>query len=382
LFIVIKHRTNFVYLLFDSVICNTQMENTIAAKKYFTAQLISWHDTTNSRSLPWKSEKDPYKIWLSEVILQQTRALQGLPYYLRFTETFPTIHDMAAANDEQVFRLWQGLGYYNRCKNMLATARYIANELHGNFPESYDGLLVLKGIGPYTAAAIASFAYGLPNAVVDGNVNRVLARYFGIEIPFDTTEGKNVFAMLAQELLYVKDSAAYNQAIMDLGATICTPRNPLCGQCPLQKKCIACHNRLTDVLPVRSKKQSVRKRYFHYLLLQWEDKLWIHKRTEKDIWQNLHQPYLIESSQAMGIDELIKHDFFKNNDVTYLSIIYNGAITQRLTHMIIESHFYSIKLLKKPKISIIKGAWLNASQLKKNAFPKTIVSFLEKNLYF
>jgi len=358
------------------------MENTIATKKYFTAQLISWHAATNSRSLPWKNEKDPYKIWLSEVILQQTRALQGLPYYLRFTETFPRIEDMGAADDDHVFRLWQGLGYYNRCKNMLATARYIANELHGKFPESYEGLLELRGIGPYTAAAIASFAYGLPNAVVDGNVYRVLARYFGIDIPFDTTEGKNLFALLAQELLYVKDSAAYNQAIMDLGATVCSPRSPLCAECPLKKKCIACHNGLTESLPVRSKKQSVRKRYFHYLLLQWQDKLWIHKRTEKDIWQNLHQPFLIESSQAMEIGQITQHDFFKDNDVSYSSIIYNGAVTQRLTHRIIESRFYSIKLPKKPKMRNLKGSWLDANDLKKTAFPKTIVSFLEKNLYF
>ncbi len=175
--------------------------NTSADEHFFTTRLLTWHNEENNRSLPWKSEKDPYKIWLSEVILQQTRALQGLPYYMRFTKAYPTVEDMAGANDEEAFRLWQGLGYYNRCKNMLATARYIAKELDGHFPETYDGLLKLKGIGPYTAAAIASFAFGLPHAVVDGNVNRVLARYFGIETPFDTTEGKKLFSALAQELL-------------------------------------------------------------------------------------------------------------------------------------------------------------------------------------
>ena len=185
------------------------MEITKAQKKYFTQQLTSWHKIDNNRELPWKSEKDPYKIWLSEVILQQTRALQGLPYYLRFIETFPSVEDMAMASDDDAFRLWQGLGYYNRCKNMLATARYVTHALGGVFPGSYDGLLSLKGIGPYTAAAIASFAYGAPHAVVDGNVYRVLARYFGIDIPFDTTEGKRVFAQLAQELLDTEDSAAY-----------------------------------------------------------------------------------------------------------------------------------------------------------------------------
>jgi len=358
------------------------MANTNKGKEYFTLQLLSWHATANNRSLPWKSEKDPYKIWLSEVILQQTRALQGLPYYLRFTETFPGIEDIAAANDEQVFRLWQGLGYYNRCKNMLATARHIATGLNGKFPNSYEGLLALKGIGPYTAAAIASFAFGLPNAVVDGNVYRVLARYFGMEIPFDTTEGKKVFAGLAQELLDIKDSAAYNQAIMDLGATICSPRNPLCDQCPLQKKCIAFHDNLIDVLPVRSKKQSIRKRYFNYMLLWWKDKLWIHKRIGKDIWQNLHEPYLIESGDLQDINELLKHDFFTNNNIARTAIKYEGSLTQKLTHRIIESRFYSIDFLKEPKIDDIDGMWLTTSELKKTAFPKTIVSFLEKNLYF
>ena len=179
------------------------MDITTSRKKYFTAQLTAWHATENQRSLPWKSEKDPYKIWLSEIILQQTRAQQGLPYYLNFIEAFPTIQDMAAANDEQAFRLWQGLGYYNRCKNMLATARLISNDLNGQFPTSYEGLLQLKGIGPYTAAAISSFAFGLPHAVVDGNVNRVLARYFGIETPFDTTEGKKIFSVLRKVMQMV-----------------------------------------------------------------------------------------------------------------------------------------------------------------------------------
>ncbi len=260
----------------------------VALNKYFTKQLTAWHETDNDRNLPWKSEQDPYKIWLSEVILQQTRALQGLPYYMRFTEAYPTVKNMAAANDDDAFRLWQGLGYYNRCKNMLNTARYISSELNGKFPDTYDGLLALKGIGPYTASAIASFAYGLPNAVVDGNVYRVLARYFGIEEAIDTTSGKKIFAELAQQLLNKNGSAAYNQAIMDLGATVCTPRNPTCSACPLHKKCIAYEQGLTGLLPIKSKKTAVKTRYFNYLLLQWKDMLWIHKRTGNDICQSLH----------------------------------------------------------------------------------------------
>ena len=343
---------------------------------------MAWHASENQRSLPWKSEKDPYKIWLSEIILQQTRAQQGLPYYLRFTEAYPTIADLAAANDEEAFRLWQGLGYYNRCKNMLATARYITNELNGLFPTTHDSLLQLRGIGPYTAAAIASFAYGLPQAVVDGNVYRVLSRYFSIYTPFDATEGKKEFAALAQELLDKTDSAGYNQAIMDLGATVCKPRNPLCDECPLQTKCTAHSMGLIDELPVRIKTLKVRKRYFYYFLFTWKDSIWIHKRTGNDIWGNLHEPFLIESSDVLDTEELLQHDIFKNHTIKYNKIKYINSLTQRLTHQLIESHFYSVQLLKKPVINIANGSWLTSNDLKKTAFPKTLVSFLEKNLYF
>ena len=352
------------------------------AKKYFTTYLTTWHATDNNRSLPWKSEKDPYKIWLSEVILQQTRALQGLPYYQRFTEGFPTVGDMAAANDEQAFRLWQGLGYYNRCKNMLATARYITSELNGKFPASYDGLLQLKGIGPYTAAAIASFAFGLPHAVVDGNVYRVLSRYFGIDTPFDTSAGKKIFSALAQELLDVKQSAAYNQAIMDLGATVCTPQKPQCDICPLQKNCIAYHRGLITLLPVRSKKLSIKTRYFNYLLLKHNNTLWVHKRTGNDIWANLYEPYLIESEGPINIPELSNFSEFKKINIPEAKIKYEGAATQRLTHQVINSRFFSINVAKKIDIDTHTGIWLKISELKNTAFPKTLVSFLEKNFYF
>ena len=352
------------------------------SKKYFTTHLTAWHATDNQRSLPWKNEQDPYKIWLSEIILQQTRAQQGLPYYLNFIEAFPTVKDMAAANDEQAFRLWQGLGYYNRCKNMLATARIIANDFNGRFPESYEGLLQLKGIGPYTAAAIASFAFHLPHAVVDGNVYRVLSRYFGIDTPFDTTAGKRLFSELARQLLDTKNSAAYNQAIMDLGATVCTPRNPLCDSCPLQKKCAAFHQGMIDLLPVRSKKQSVRKRYFNYLLLKHKGSIWIHKRTGKDIWQNLHEPLLIESNSPFNADSLKEDPIFKKLNINSEKIILEGKSTQRLTHQLIESRFFGINLKKRININNLNGMWLSTNDLKKTAFPTTLVSFLENNLYF
>jgi A/G-specific adenine glycosylase len=350
--------------------------------KFFTTQLMSWHEISNERSLPWKKEKDPYKIWLSEIILQQTRAQQGLPYYLRLTEAYPTVAHMAAAHDDDVFRLWQGLGYYNRCKNMLATARHITSHLNGAFPADHEQLLQLKGIGAYTAAAIASFAFGLPHAVVDGNVYRVLARYFAVDKPFDTTSGKKVFAELAQQLLDTNNSAAYNQAIMDFGATVCTPRAPLCDHCPLQKKCKAHKAGAIDLFPVRSKKQTVTSRYFHYLLLHWKDTLWVHKRIEKDIWENLHQPYLIESSYPLKLDELLKNELFKKLNLDYSEITEAGHSAQRLTHQQINARFVIIKLKKKVKIDNTSGIWLNSSELKKTAFPKTIISFFENNLYF
>ena len=358
------------------------METSKNAKKYFTAQLTSWHATENYRSLPWKSERDPYKIWLSEVILQQTRAQQGLPYYLNFTENYPDIKSLAAANEQDAFKLWQGLGYYNRCKNMLATARYIANELNGVFPNTYEGLLQLKGIGPYTAAAIASFAYGLPNAVVDGNVYRVLSRYFGIDTPFDTTEGKKIFSALASELLDTGNSAAYNQAIMDLGATVCTPRNPTCDSCPLQQKCVALRQHLIDILPVKSKKLVVKNRYFNYFVLLWNDEIWIQKRTGRDIWENLYEPFLIETTDEKQPGEITEDEVFLRLNIIDDNIEFTGSSVQRLTHQLIHAKFYTLRVSVKPLLKNENGIWLNIKELKKIAFPKTVVSFLEKNLYF
>ncbi len=358
------------------------MKLTKAQKSYFTTSLMRWHAADNDRSLPWKQEKDPYKIWLSEIILQQTRAEQGKPYYLKFIEAFPTVKDMAAADDETVYRLWQGLGYYNRCKNMLATARYIYNELNGNFPRTYEGLLALKGIGPYTAAAIASFAFGLPCAVVDGNVYRVLSRYFGIDTPFDTAEGKTLFRETAKALLDQSDSAGYNQAIMDLGATICKPALPLCGSCPLQRHCIAFKQGLIADLPVRSKKMTVKKRYFHYIMIMAGESVWLHKREGKDIWQNLYEPYLIEEKFVMDQQELLARLPFKKPKVDVESLAYEGHLMQRLTHQLVETHFYVIQLPKPAKVPLKEGNWVLLKDLGKLAFPKTLVSFLEKKLYF
>lgn len=351
-----------------------------ADKRFFTKSLIQWHEQDNDRSLPWKEEKDPYKIWLSEIILQQTRAMQGLPYYTAYTDAYPTVMEMAAAEDDEVFRLWQGLGYYNRCRNMLATARYIANELNGNFPDTYEGLLNLKGVGPYTAAAIASFAFSAPNAVIDGNVYRVLSRYFGIETPYDTTEGKKLFAALAQELLWTENSAAYNQAIMDLGATVCTPKRPLCAQCPLAQRCQAKQLDIIDVLPVKSKKQTVTNKYFHYLILTAGDEIWLKKRTGKGIWQNLYEPYLIEAGKPLSEWELAQSSDYKKLSLGNSKPQFLKEVKQRLTHQLITFHFYKVATTKTTEASLKEGNWVKISALSKYAMPKTLVSLFENLL--
>lgn len=353
-----------------------------AHSTYFTNKLMHWHATENNRSLPWKNERDPYKIWLSEIILQQTRAEQGLPYYQNFIKAYPTVDDLARARDEDVFRLWQGLGYYNRCRNMLFSARYIHTELNGRFPDTHEDILSLKGVGAYTAAAIASFAYDLPHAVLDGNVYRVLSRYYGIATAIDSTDGKKEFAALAQELLDTSNSAAYNQAIMDLGATVCTPKSPKCNSCPLQKKCFAYEKGIIQDLPVKSKKLKVKTRYFHYILFIHEGNIWLKKRTGNDIWQNLHEPFLVEAGKELSKKELLQHA-----DVSYLSlqprqVIYEGSLSQRLTHRIISSAFYTVHTETKPDFSGKGGFWLPISELGSYALPKTIVSFIEKKSYF
>jgi len=352
-------------------------------KSYFTQNLMRWHSLENNRDLPWKGETDPYRIWLSEVILQQTRALQGLPYYEAFTNGYPDVFALAAANDDDVFRVWQGLGYYNRCRNMLATARHIVGELHGTFPNTYEGLLSLKGVGPYTAAAIGSFAFGLPTAVLDGNVYRVLARYFGIETSSDAPEAKVLFSSLANELLDKKHSAAYNQAIMDLGATICTPASPKCSECPLHRHCFAAAHHATQMFPVRTKKVKVTTRHFNYAAILHNDAIWIKKRKEGDIWSQLYEPMMIETTSPITPPQFGKllEPFGISRDS--LSAVSDANSRQRLTHQLIHAYFYTVTIADRSSLSLPEdGTWVSINELKKLAFPKTLVSFFRKILYF
>lgn len=349
-----------------------------AGKKYFTEHLMQWHLHENTRELPWKKETNPYKIWLSEIIMQQTRVEQGMPYYEKFIEHYPDIRKLAAAPDMEVYRLWQGLGYYNRCKNLLETARFISGELDGKFPDVYEDILKLKGIGNYTAAAIASFAYQLPYAVVDGNVHRVLARFFGIEIPVDATEGKKYFQTLAQELIDEKQPHLYNQAIMDFGAVVCKPAAPFCEECVLRTKCFAYKKEVIPLLPVKAKKNKLKKRYFHFVLLRYKDELWIQKRADKDIWLHLHQPYLVEGNKRLSVSELKDYLSF----LSCTSLRYEGAETQKLSHQQIESQFFSLDVEDKRLMATSNGAWVALKDLEKIAFPKTVISFFEKKDYF
>jgi A/G-specific adenine glycosylase len=234
-------------------------------KKFFFEILIKWNRNQNKREMPWKGEKNPYRIWISEIILQQTRVQQGLAYYDRFIKAWPDVKSLAKATERELYKLWEGLGYYSRCRNLIDSAKYINDELGARFPEKYEDILSLKGIGDYTAAAIASFAFNQPYAVVDGNVFRILARFFGIQTPVDTTEGKKLFKRLANELIDKKNPGEYNQSIMDFGAIVCKPVFPKCNECPLQKNCIAYQNKLVSILPLKEKNIKSRPCFFNYV---------------------------------------------------------------------------------------------------------------------
>lgn len=338
----------------------------------FAKRLLQWHKTANHRLMPWKGEKDPYKIWLSEIILQQTRVEQGLAYYEKFTRHYPTVLDLAAAEDNQVFKDWEGLGYYNRCRNLLHTARYIASELKGAFPASYEGLLQLKGIGPYTAAAISAFAFNLPFAVVDGNVFRVLSRVYGIADPIDSAKGKTLFNELADANLDKKSPALYNQAIMDFGATMCKPAAPKCGSCPMQDICLAYTTGVVNQLPVKEKILQKKLRYFTWLLLEADEKIFVHKRAPGDIWADLHEFYLIETVakpdwdiEEIGLllDQQLKAEV---QSVTALK-----PTTQQLTHQKIMGYFFHVKLRSIPQ-ALAGQHWLNKSAIGRLAFPKML----------
>lgn len=345
----------------------------------FTKLLLQWHKKNNKRTMPWKGIKDPYKIWLAEIILQQTRVEQGLPYYNKFISSYPTIVDLANANDNEVFKLWEGLGYYSRCRNLLHTARKVRDEYNGNFPANYEQIIALKGVGSYTAAAIVSFAYNLPYAVVDGNVYRVLSRFYNSSIPIDSLAGKKYFSNLAQELLSVNEAANFNQAIMDFGATVCLPKNPSCSNCKLQKHCKGFANNTIHQLPIKEKRLQKKHRFFYFFVLRFHDKIFIQKR-EKDIWQNLYQFLLIEKDEPQLLTKANVYSllggYFQPNNCSIVSV--SKTNKQLLTHQKIEGNFIEVSLKKIPENFLENGIWVNESDLKNYAFPKFINHYLVK----
>jgi A/G-specific adenine glycosylase len=345
-----------------------------------TAALMQWHRRDNKRQMPWKGEKDPYKIWLSEVILQQTRVEQGWRYYENFIRHYPTVHHLAAAPDEAVFKLWEGLGYYNRCKNLLFTARTLVQQYQGHFPGSYEQIVALKGIGPYTAAAISSFAFNLPYAVLDGNVFRVLARLYAIDTPIDSVAGKKQFAQLAQDMLDKQEPGAFNQAMMDFGATICKPALPLCGHCSLQQHCAAYSQGRVNALPVKEKLLQKKTRWFTYFFIRVKNQVLVHKRTGKDIWENLYELYLLESDEKLvwdtaAVSEWLAEQFAVTRArVTQISPL----IQQQLTHQHIKGQFIAVQLEKIPP-ALQHYQWQELSRLHELAFPKLINSYLREH---
>lgn len=348
---------------------------------FFTQKLMGWYDPTD-RPMPWKAIKDPYKIWLSEIILQQTRVVQGLPYYEKFVEAFPTISELAAADDDVIMKLWEGLGYYSRARNMMTAARQVVQDYDGRFPDTYTDILSLKGVGPYTASAIASFAYELPRAVVDGNVYRVLARFFGIDTPIDSTAGKKQVAKLAQDCLDVEQPGRYNQAIMDFGASICTPRQPDCKHCPLQEKCQAYLQNTIQLLPVKVKKLKKRIRFFYFLDIQAANHTILQKRIHKDIWQSLYQFPLIETEKP-----LVKVHSLKDTPVwqELFSDIGPGIVSQSqsfeqtLTHQKIKAVFLKIEPQELPKTLPDTYFCVPLPEINQYAFPKIIDWYLRDN---
>ena len=330
--------------------------------KYFTESLLEWFQD-GARSLPWKNSKDPYLIWISEIILQQTRVNQGTPYFLKFINKFPTVRALASASEDEVMKIWEGLGYYSRARNLHFSAKYIVNELDGVFPESYESLLKLKGVGPYTAAAIASFAYDLPYAVADGNVYRIITRFYGIKEPVDDVKVKRKINNIVSRLMPFERPADFNQAMMDFGATICTPDNPLCLFCPLQSECRAFSEGQVKMIPYKAKKIVRRDRFLHYIVVEKEQHILIKKRL-KGIWKGLYDLPGVEAMKEGQIDIF---------DCEKVRFIYKTE--HLLTHQKLHIYFYIQKLntycYTEPYLKIKKEKWCDYS------FPKPIQSFLK-----
>ena len=341
---------------------------------FFDKKLTIWY-LQNKRDLPWRKTKNPYSVWLSEIMLQQTRVSQGLPYFQRFKEAFPTVFDLANAEESTVLKLWQGLGYYSRARNLHHTAKHVAYQLDGVFPSNYKDLLKLKGVGEYTASAIASICFDEPVAVVDGNVYRVLSRVFGIRTPINSVAGIKEFKNLAQSLLSRNEPGNYNQAIMDFGALNCKPQKPLCENCSLSVECIAFKNGLVKELPIKEKKVKIRKRFFNFLVLNTDDgKTILEERKTKGIWQGLYQFPLIETKKIISADELVENSCFNqmNLEGCVINKFNKKTIIHKLSHQHLHTQFWIISVNRNDQAN------LNWSQILEKPVPVLIEKFIEE----
>ena len=340
----------------------------------FSKTLIGWY-LNNKRELPWRQTTNPYCIWLSEIILQQTQVAQGQPYYEAFLKEFPSIFHLAGAQESQVLKLWQGLGYYSRARNLHATAKHIVDEFNGVFPDTYKELLKLKGVGDYTASAIASICFNQPNAVVDGNVYRVLSRYFGIDTPINSSNGAKEFKQLAQQLIDKDNPAEFNQAIMEFGAVQCKPQNPNCSVCPFQDSCVAVQNNKISELPVKIKVAKAKKKYFNFLVLISEDnKTVLEKRKGKGIWQNLYQFPLIETQQEKDYEvflQLVKEHYLLKGISFELSQYNKDVIIHKLSHQHLYTKFWIVNI----NSNLING--IPISEVRNYAVPVVLGNFIE-----
>jgi A/G-specific adenine glycosylase len=324
----------------------------------FADTLISWFED-HKRDLPWRGEADPYKIWVSEIILQQTRVQQGWDYYLRFLDNFPTVKALAEADEDRVLKVWQGLGYYSRARNMHAAACEIMAEHQGRFPNEYDKILSLKGIGRYTAAAIASIAFGLPYPAVDGNVIRIVSRIFGVCEDVTQPAVVKLITEICETQIDRRQPGLFNQAAMDFGATHCTPRNPLCSECPFKSECYALRNNLVDILPIKKKKAELKHRYFHYTMYFSDNQTIIEKRTGMDIWRNMYQFPLVETDGESALEK----PFFATREV--------------LSHQVIHAEFFVRNVEKLPELSQNQQI-IVFDDIVNYPMPKVMTEFLKK----
>lgn len=337
---------------------------------HFSTLIQNWY-RQNKRDLPWRNTQDPYLIWLSEVILQQTRIDQGLSYYLKFSKTFPKINQLAKADEDKVLNLWQGLGYYSRARNLHTAAKQIQSTYKGQFPKTYNEIIALKGVGAYTASAVASIAFGLPHAVVDGNVYRVLSRVFKIDEPIDSSAGKKIFDKTAHEVLDKKNPSNHNQALMEIGSLVCSPTSPKCNICPVQTKCLSFADGTFLNYPVKAKKTKVRNRFFHYLVVTDGKKVVLNKRGPKDIWQGLYDFCLIEKENAkQTVDQEIKI-------LKPMKFERDGNFVHILSHQKIHATFWKLNV---KKLTTKKGQTLvKLDELDNYPMPQLLIRYLEQS---